>query len=152
MSVLPLEYLVLGVLAVLALVLLAIAVRQRRRPAPRAPLAIEPVPFLERTGEGDGPRKFALNKPVIMVGRAADSDVRVLADWPDGPSVSRRHGQIRREDTDFIVEDLGSQNGIRVNGLATHRNLLRDGYRVAFGGVEFVFHGAKPSEAGGDNP
>jgi pSer/pThr/pTyr-binding forkhead associated (FHA) protein len=40
---------------------------------------------------------------------------------------------------DFIVEDLGSQNGIRVNGLITHRNLLRDGYRVAFGGVEFVF-------------
>ena len=144
-------YLVLGALAVLALVLLVLAIRQRRRAAPAAPIALEPAPFLERAGDGDGPRLFTLNKPVIIVGRADDSDVRVPANWPGGSSVSRRHAQIRREDADFIVEDLGSQNGIRVNGLATHRNLLRDGYRVSFGSVEFVFHSAGPSQADRDD-
>ena len=140
-------YLVLGGLVVLVVVLLALAMRRRRRAAPAAPIVLEPAPFLERAGDGEGARRFALDKPAISVGRAEDSDVRVLASWPGGPSVSRRHAQIRREDADFIVEDLGSQNGIRVNGLATHRNLLRDGYRVSFGSVEFVFHGSRPNQA-----
>lgn len=133
--------------ALVILVIVAVVVLARRRPAPPLPTAApEAVPFLEREGEGEGPRMFALNKPVIMVGRADDSDVFISADWPGGLTVSRRHAQIRREDADFIVEDLESQNGIRVNGLATHRNLLRDGYRVSFGSLEFTVHGSRSAD------
>ena len=148
-----LGYIALGGVAVLLIVLLVVVLLRRRRPAPIAvPAAPEPVPFLERLGDGEGLRKYALTKPVVVIGRTEDSDVRVSVDWPGGRSVSRRHAQIRREDTDFVVEDLGSQNGIRVNGLATHRNLLREGYRVSFGDLEFVFHGFESShEDGGDS-
>ena len=141
------EYVALGALGVLAVLLILTLIRRRRRaPAPAAPAGPEVIAFLEHAG-GDGPRLYALHKPLVVVGRGSDSDIRILADVPGALSVSRRHAQIRREDMDFIVEDLGSQNGIRVNGLVTHRNLLRDGYRVSFGSVEFVFHLSKSDDA-----
>ena len=141
------QYIVLGALGVLAILLILALLRRRRRaPAPAAPARPEAIAFLEHTG-GDGPRRYALHKPLVIVGRGPDSDIRISADVPGALSVSRRHAQIRREDMDFIVEDLGSQNGIRVNGLVTCRNLLRDGYRVSFGSVEFVFRLSEPGDA-----
>jgi pSer/pThr/pTyr-binding forkhead associated (FHA) protein len=121
-----------------------VASRIRRRKAqpaaepaqPREPVA---VALLERLGEDDGPRIYALHRPLMGIGRGADNDLRIAPDVPGALTVSRRHAQIRREDMDYIVEDVGSTNGIRVNGLATHRNLLRDGDHVSFGSVEFVF-------------
>ena len=130
----------LGAAAVLIVVLVVVLLR-RRRPAPAPPPVEQPesIAFLERISDGEGPRIYSIYKPVVAIGRGPDSDLRIAPDVPGAQSVSRRHAQIRREDLDFIVEDLGSQNGIRVNGLITHRNLLRDGYHVAFGSVEFVF-------------
>jgi len=132
----------LGLLALLATGF-AVAFRIRRRKAQPDAQAGQreraSVAFLERLGEGEGPRIYALHRPLTAVGRDADNDIRIAADVPGALTVSRRHAQIRREDVDFIVEDVGSTNGIRVNGLATHRNLLRDGYHVSFGSVEFVF-------------
>jgi hypothetical protein len=145
-----LEYALLGAAIVLIAVLAIVLLRRRRpAPAPSAPSKPEPEPvaFLERTGEGEEPRIHSLHKPLVIIGRGAENDIRIPADLPGALSVSRRHAQVRREDLDFIVEDLGSQNGIRVNGLATCRNLLRDGYRVSFGSVEFVFRTPAPPEA-----
>jgi pSer/pThr/pTyr-binding forkhead associated (FHA) protein len=148
--------LVLVVTLLLVEVLLAgfvVASRIRRRKArpaaepaqPREPAA---VALLERLGEDDGPRIYALHRPLIGIGRGADNDIRIDPDVPGALSVSRRHAQIRREDVDYIVEDVGSTNGIRVNGLVTHRNLLRDGYHVSFGSVEFVFRTSEsPAES-----
>lgn len=141
---------VLGVLAVAAIVLGVVMIRRRRlAPAPPALTAPEPIAFLEHTGNGDGSRIFALNKTVIVVGRGGDSDVRILPEMPDALTVSRRHAQIRREDDDFVVEDLASRNGVTVNGTVTHRNLLKNGDHVSFGNVEFVFRRSGPEgEAG----
>ncbi len=140
-------YIVLGALGVLVILLIVVAIRRRRRaPPPAAPAPPEAIAFLERVGDGDGVRLYALNKPLSLVGRGEDSDVRIATDLAGALTVSRRHAQIRREDLDFIVEDLGSQNGIKVNGLVTRRNLLRDGYSVSFGDVEFVFRTSKPGE------
>ncbi len=142
-----LQLIALGALGVVAILLILIRIRRwRRAPTPGVPAVPEAIAFLERTG-GDGSSRYALHKPLVVVGRGPDSDIRISADVPGALSVSRRHAQIRREDMDYIVEDLGSQNGIRVNGLATHRNLLRDGYRVSFGSVEFVFRFSKSDDA-----
>jgi len=147
-DLISLQYIALGALSVLAVLLIVALIRRRRRaPAPPLHAALESIAFLERTSDGDGPRIYALNKPVIIVGRGESSDVRVEADLPGALTISRRHAQIRREDVEFIVEDLGSQNGIQVNGLVTQRNLLRDGYRVSFGSVEFVFRRSEPGDA-----
>jgi len=143
-------YIALIVTLALLIVLVVVAVRRRPEaapPAPPAPSEIEAVPYLERAGAGDSLPRYPLNKPMVLIGRAEDSDIRIPIDWPGAHSVSRRHAQIRREDTEYVVEDLGSQNGIRVNGLATHRNLLREGYRITFGSVEFVYRAAPSSEA-----
>jgi len=141
-------YITLAVTLALLVLLVIVAVRRRPEtapPAPPVPGEIEAAPYLERADGGDGSPRYALNKPVVLIGRAEDSDIRIAIDWPGARSVSRRHAQVRREDAEYIVEDLGSQNGIRVNGLATHRNLLREGYRIAFGSVEFVYHAAASS-------
>jgi pSer/pThr/pTyr-binding forkhead associated (FHA) protein len=47
----------------------------------------------------------------VVIGRHADSDFVI-----DDRTVSRRHAAIHREGWVWIVEDLGSTNGTRVNG------------------------------------
>ena len=47
----------------------------------------------------------------MVMGRSRDSDV-VL----DDPNVSRHHAEVRPSGGGWIVNDLGSTNGIKVNG------------------------------------
>lgn len=47
----------------------------------------------------------------IIVGRDEGADVLI-----DNPSVSRRHAEIRLEDSGWVVEDLGSSNGSYFQG------------------------------------
>ncbi|HEY4690696.1 MAG TPA: FHA domain-containing protein [Anaerolineae bacterium] len=138
--------LALGVVALLMVVAIALTLI-RRRPAPPPAAPPESIALLERIGEDDGPRIYALHRPVMIIGRGEESDIRIAPEVPGALTVSRRHAQIRREDTEHVVEDLGSENGIRVNGLITHRNLLREGYRVSLGTVEFVYRQAESSGA-----
>lgn len=151
----PEIYLLLAAALILVWIVVAVLLRRRRsrRPAQTrpgsetVPLFQAPVAFLERVGEGEGPRIFALNRPYMIVGRDESSDVCLSERLTHGLTVSRRHAQIRREDDDFVVEDLGSQNGIKVNGQVTHRNLLRDGDRITFGSVEFTFRAPQKSQS-----
>jgi DNA-binding NtrC family response regulator len=54
-------------------------------------------------------------------------------------SVSREHAQLRRMTEGWVVSDEGSRNGTRVNGVAIARRILRDGDRICFGSLEYVF-------------
>ncbi len=57
-------------------------------------------------------RRFVLDGPVASLGRSRECDC-VLAD----PNVSRKHAELRRNSNgDWEVADLGSTNGIKVNG------------------------------------
>jgi Protein of unknown function (DUF3662)/FHA domain len=47
----------------------------------------------------------------VVIGRSRDADV-VL----DDPNVSRRHAEVRPSGGSWIVRDLGSTNGVKVNG------------------------------------
>ncbi len=69
------------------------------------------------------------------VGRSRDCDV-VLVD----AGLSRRHAELRPGPDGWTVEDLGSTNGVRVNG-APVRGVqpLRSGDRVELGSTEIVF-------------
>ncbi|HLM86205.1 MAG TPA: DUF3662 and FHA domain-containing protein [Solirubrobacteraceae bacterium] len=69
------------------------------------------------------------------VGRSRDCDV-VL----DDAGVSRRHAQIRPGPEGWTVEDLGSTNGVRVNGEQVHgAQPLYPGDHVELGSTEIVF-------------
>lgn len=74
----------------------------------------------------------------ITIGRLPDCDV-VLADG----NVSRRHAQIRSIDGRFVVADLGSTNGTRVNGFpVTGSRELADGDEIAVGSTVIRFEPA----------
>ena len=65
----------------------------------------------------------------IVIGRDPDVQLRL-----DHPSVSRHHAKIVRLDSSFVLEDLRSANGTRVNGKRVALQPLEDGDQVAFGG------------------
>jgi hypothetical protein len=76
---------------------------------------------------------IALPAAVMTIGRASDCDC-VIAE----PSVSRRHASLRRAGDRWLLRDLGSSNGTRVNGIrVTDEVEIRPGDQLNLGGVRF---------------
>jgi len=56
------------------------------------------------------------------------------------PNISRRHAELRRGPTgDWQVVDLGSTNGVKVNGRRVESSRLSPGDEVTLGTTRFVF-------------
>lgn len=70
----------------------------------------------------------------LTIGRLPECDI-VVSD----PAVSRRHAEVRRRDGTFVVVDLDSTNGTRVNGAGTRERVLADGDEITVGGVAMRF-------------
>jgi hypothetical protein len=69
----------------------------------------------------------------FLIGRAAVCDL-MLAD----PSVSRHHAELRRQGEEWLLADLGSTNGTRLNGWRISGPVsVHPGDRVAFGSSGF---------------
>jgi hypothetical protein len=69
------------------------------------------------------------------IGRSRDCDI-VLED----SSVSRRHAELRSRGPTWTIEDLGSTNGVRVNGVPIHgAHYLHSGDRIEMGSTEMLF-------------
>jgi hypothetical protein len=80
-------------------------------------------------------RRYVLEGPRATIGRSKDVDC-VLRD----PNVSRHHAELRRSATgDWTIADLGSTNGIKVNGQRVGSSHLRPGDEVTLGTTSFVF-------------
>jgi pSer/pThr/pTyr-binding forkhead associated (FHA) protein len=90
--------------------------------------------------ESNQPISIPLNKPSMTIGRAADNDIVLAAPILNSDSASKHHARLRRDQDDYIVRDVGSKNGLAVNGRQTLENLLQDGDRIQFGEVEATFH------------
>lgn len=73
----------------------------------------------------------------LVLGRSTEADVRI-----DDPGVSRRHCEIRTG-TPSTIQDLGSTNGIVVDGQHTTRATLRDGSRIVVGNTTIIFRQAE---------
>ncbi len=73
--------------------------------------------------------------------------VRIDESLPNWDTVSRRHARIYRNETgQVIIEDTGSQNGIRVQGRPTRRNLLKNGWQVTIGSVDLIYYDTPASD------
>jgi predicted component of type VI protein secretion system len=69
------------------------------------------------------------------IGRSRDCDI-VLED----SSISRRHAELRPGGQGWTIEDLGSTNGVRVNGNTVHGpREVRTGDRIEIGSTEMLF-------------
>ncbi|HEX2048931.1 MAG TPA: DUF3662 and FHA domain-containing protein [Acidimicrobiales bacterium] len=79
-------------------------------------------------------RRVEIGEEPLTVGRMPECDV-ALSD----PNVSRRHAEIRRQGTGFVVVDLGSTNGTRVNGANVKERLLNNGDEITVGATKLRF-------------
>jgi hypothetical protein len=79
-------------------------------------------------------RRTVLEGPRVVVGRSRDCELTV-----DDANVSRRHAEFRPKGDGWMVVDLGSTNGIKVNGRRVEQANLRDGDRITLGLTELDF-------------
>lgn len=86
---------------------------------------------------GSKRRPYPLAKDSLAIGRLDACDI-VLSD----PGVSRRHAEVRREGDEWVLVDLGSTNGVAVNGKQVRRHRLAAGDRIELGETTIEFRGA----------
>jgi hypothetical protein len=86
-------------------------------------------PVLTLAGE-----RHELAKEAILIGRSRECDVTV-----DDPNVSRRHAEVRQENGAWWIVDLGSTNGIEVNGERVERARLEPDDAIVVGTTELRF-------------
>jgi hypothetical protein len=100
----------------------AVAEAQSRRRTPRALLAI-------------GSRKLLVPPGGGVIGRSRDCEIPL-----DDAGISRRHAELRPQTDGWTIEDLGSTNGVLVNGAPIRgAQPLSAGDRVELGSTEIVF-------------
>jgi pSer/pThr/pTyr-binding forkhead associated (FHA) protein len=86
-----------------------------------------------------GATSWEFEQERITIGRTPDNDL-VL----DEISVSRNHAEIVRKGRLFEVVDLGSKNGIEVNGQQTTKAILNNGDKIKVGNVTVEFKSDSP--------
>lgn len=80
-------------------------------------------------------RRYVLEGPRARIGRSKDAEC-VLRD----PNVSRHHAELQRSPSgDWTIADLGSTNGVQVNGRRIASTRLRPGDQVTIGTTTFLF-------------
>lgn len=77
---------------------------------------------------------FTLNKDEFNIGREIDSDI-----FLDDITVSRKHAYIVKADKYYKIVDMGSLNGIYVNGKLIEERYLENGDRIQIGKYVFYF-------------
>lgn len=140
-----------ALLGLLGIIIAAIATRKKK--APPAPIDFES--FVEPLGDlGASAQNAAfaflvmqdaeasrmpITKTASRIGRRGDNDIVFSND-----SVSGHHAEIHMaRDGSFTITDLGSGNGVVINGKNTTQSGLREGDLVELGEVRFRFTLAK---------
>lgn len=83
---------------------------------------------------------FSLQGAKASVGRGDDNEIQL-----PHAKVSKRHAVLRSAGDGWVIEDLQSTNGLRVNGEVTRRAELKHGDRVQIGPYELHFEAKAPS-------
>ena len=96
--------------------------RRRATPSARHPLV-----------DIDGQR-YILTGPVTVIGRGSEADIIV-----DDPGVSRRHLEIKVTPDGVIASDMGSTNGLFVEGHQVPAATLLDGNTLTIGRTRILF-------------
>jgi pSer/pThr/pTyr-binding forkhead associated (FHA) protein len=89
---------------------------------------------------GLGKIEYPLDAPVVTIGRSRSNDISL-----EDSRVSRHHARIVRDERGFLIEDLNSRNGTRVDDRAVRDSAaLTDGAVVRIGDSVFRFSIAPP--------
>lgn len=83
--------------------------------------------------------RHPLTPPGFVIGRGSEADVRI-----NDPGISRKHAEVQVVESgdELIMQivDLGSTNGITVNGQKVRRAALEDGTRIEIGRTRMLVH------------
>jgi hypothetical protein len=83
--------------------------------------------------------RHPLAPPGLVIGRGSDADLRI-----NDPGISRTHAQIRVTGSEPSLQvdivDLGSTNGILVNGQKVRHAVLGEGSRIEIGSTRMLVH------------
>jgi hypothetical protein len=111
------------------------AVRERERQESRSPEQRAAAMVETRAVVSLDDRRYVLDGPRATIGRSKEAEC-VLRD----PNVSRRHAELRRATSgDWTIVDLGSTNGVKVNGRRVASSRLSPGDQVTLGETTFQF-------------
>ena len=75
----------------------------------------------------DGP-SILLDKPILLLGRHPECDIQI-----DSRKISRRHCCIAQVHDYLVIRDLGSTNGLRINGERVLEGRLTEGDELTIG-------------------
>jgi hypothetical protein len=70
----------------------------------------------------------------VVLGRSRDCDIQL-----NDANASRRHAELRQEGASYWIVDLGSTNGMEVNGKRVKRAKLSDGDTITIGSTDVTF-------------
>lgn len=83
--------------------------------------------------------RHPLTAPGLLIGRGSEADLRI-----NDPGVSRKHAMIHvsgeGQSLQIHIEDLGSTNGITVNGTRCREATISDGTRLEIGTTRMLVH------------
>lgn len=80
------------------------------------------------------PYRFQLDRTTVTLGRGSENDVAI-----DCPSISVKHAEMVRVKGGYELRDIGSTNGMKLDGVRTDLIKLRNGQNVTLGDVAFEF-------------
>jgi predicted component of type VI protein secretion system len=92
----------------------------------------------------EGP-DIALDRAMVVVGRHPNCDTRL-----DSLRVSRHHCCMTQENGQVLVRDLGSANGIRINGQRVEMGRVRPGDELSIAHIRYRLEGEADSEQASD--
>ncbi len=91
---------------------------------------------------------YDVRKEITTLGRDPQCDISLPTS-----TISRFHAQLRREGDDLVVKDLGSRNGVFVNGARVGEARLRSGDELRLGKIVVRYEaGAVPQVPTGFSP
>jgi pSer/pThr/pTyr-binding forkhead associated (FHA) protein len=112
--------------------------------------SMPPPPRLTTAVEGEQPKLILINGPdpgsvvnledgETVIGRGEGCDLQI-----EDVSVSREHARVNLSSDSCMIEDLGSSNGIRINGMSRTEHYLQHGDTIELGNIliRFVAAGA----------
>lgn len=90
--------------------------------------------LLGMSGDVKG-KTFPIDEDELTLGRSSDNKVVI-----NNATVSSHHASIKREGDNYVLRDLGSTNGTRVNSREVKEAILRPKDLIQVGSVEFMFN------------
>ena len=87
------------------------------------------APHLQALTEGPN---IPLDKPIVLIGRHQECDIQIPS-----RKISRRHCCLAQVGDHLVVRDLGSTNGVRINGIKVVEGNLQTGDELMIGNVSY---------------